>query len=111
MTTLQRSSVSFRRQGSSGRIWNDRHIIDQKTGFPNAAASAIDGIRHDQENHQGNIIRSPEEYFCPKQEEIHHPQSTNFESHPKPKETNASPRKGQRCGISVLFGRCMGPTA
>ncbi|ESQ49941.1 hypothetical protein EUTSA_v10021686mg [Eutrema salsugineum] len=28
MTTLQRSAVSFRRQGSSGRIWSDQFILD-----------------------------------------------------------------------------------
>ncbi|CAN8255816.1 unnamed protein product [Cochlearia groenlandica] len=27
MTTLQRSAVSFRRQGSSGRTWTDHQII------------------------------------------------------------------------------------
>ena len=114
--TLQRSSVSFRRQGSSGHIWNDRHIIDPKTGLPNAAAGER---RHDQENLPGN--GSPEEFFSLPQDEIHHPQPTNFQAHPKPENNvpknpkaernNASTQKGQRCGISVLFGRCMGQTS
>lgn len=30
MTTLQRSAISFRRQGSSGRIWSDQFISDPK---------------------------------------------------------------------------------
>ncbi|XWS44258.1 hypothetical protein CRYUN_Cryun15aG0028900 [Craigia yunnanensis] len=117
--TLQRSSVSFRRQGSSGRIWNDRNIIDPKTGLPNAAAAAAGERRHDQENLTGN--ESPDEFFSLPQDKIHHPQPTNFETppkpgnnvprNPKPEENNASRQKGQRCGISVLFGRCMGPTA
>ncbi|XP_021297758.1 uncharacterized protein LOC110426778 [Herrania umbratica] len=104
MTTLQRSSVSFRRQGSSGRIWNDRHIIDPKTGLPNAAAG--------ERRYEGNLpsIRSPEETFSPPHEEILHPQPTNFQVPPRP-ENNDSPSKVQRCGISLLFGRCMGPTA
>ncbi|XVF14191.1 hypothetical protein REPUB_Repub09cG0036000 [Reevesia pubescens] len=110
MTTLQRSSVSFRRQGSSGRIWNDRHIIDPKTSLPNAPAEAAAGERrHDQENIPSN--GSPEVFFSLAKEEVHHPQPTNFEAHPKPEGNNASPQKGQRCGISVLFGRCMGPKA
>ncbi|XWS32824.1 hypothetical protein CRYUN_Cryun22dG0022900 [Craigia yunnanensis] len=116
--TLQRSSVSFRRQGSSGHIWNDRHIIEPKTGLPNAAAAAGER-RHDQENLSGN--GSSKEFFYLPQDEIHHPQPTNFEASPKPEnnvsrnpnpeENNASPQKVQRCGIYVLFGRCMGPTA
>lgn len=32
MTTLQRSSTSFRRQGSSGRIWNDLQFPERKSG-------------------------------------------------------------------------------
>ena len=118
MTTLQRSSVSFRRQGSSGLIWNDLHMIDPKTGLPNVAAAAGER-RYDQENLPGN--RSPEEFFSLPKEEIHHPQPTNFQAHPKPENNvpknpkaernNASTQKGQRCGISVLFGRCMGQTS
>ncbi|XVE83867.1 hypothetical protein DITRI_Ditri16bG0122500 [Diplodiscus trichospermus] len=117
--TLQRSSVSFRRQGSSGRIWNDRHIIDPKTGLPNAPAAAAMKSGHDKENLSGNGSR--EEFFSLPREEIHHPQPANFEApsepennvprNPKPEENDASAQKGHRCGISVLFGRCMGPTA
>ncbi|XVE68036.1 hypothetical protein DITRI_Ditri09bG0036000 [Diplodiscus trichospermus] len=122
MTTLQRSSVSFRRQGSSGLIWNDRHIIDPKTGLPSAAAAG-DQRRHDQENFPaGN--RSPEEFFSPQQDDqIHRPQPTIFQAHHEPENNvlqhpklaegnNGSAQKAhQRCGISAIFGRCMGPTS
>ncbi|XVF60437.1 hypothetical protein PTKIN_Ptkin08bG0045900 [Pterospermum kingtungense] len=114
MTTLQRSSVSFRRQGSSGRIWSDRNIIDPKTGLPNAPTAAAAAARASK--------RSPELLFYLPQEEIHHPQPTNFQAHPTEPEGNVpknptarrkhgSAQKVPRCGISSLFGRCMGPTA
>ncbi|CAL5185821.1 unnamed protein product [Lathyrus oleraceus] len=32
MNTLQRSSCSFRRQGSSGRIWQDMPFMEPKSG-------------------------------------------------------------------------------
>ncbi|CAK8533585.1 unnamed protein product [Lathyrus sativus] len=32
MITLQRSSCSFRRQGSSGRIWQDMQFMEPKSG-------------------------------------------------------------------------------
>lgn len=118
MTTLQRSSVSFRRQGSSGRIWSDRDLIDPKTGLPNAAAAA-GGTRHNHQNLNPDN-RSPELFFSLPPEEIHHPQPTNFEAHPEPQNDvpknpaaggkHGSTQKVQRCGISGLFGRCMGPT-
>ncbi|KAK4794959.1 hypothetical protein SAY86_012953 [Trapa natans] len=36
MTSLQRSSVSFRRQGSSGRIWNDAVVPERRSNMLNA---------------------------------------------------------------------------
>jgi hypothetical protein len=43
MNTLERSSYSFRRQGSSGRIWDNRITIsDLKSGELNAHANQDD---------------------------------------------------------------------
>ncbi|KAK1281950.1 hypothetical protein QJS10_CPB22g01204 [Acorus calamus] len=42
MTTLQRSSVSFRRQGSSGRIWDDPiKTWDGKGSSTTSAATTV----------------------------------------------------------------------
>ncbi|AES74646.1 hypothetical protein MTR_6g009420 [Medicago truncatula] len=42
MNTLQRSSCSFRRQGSSGRIWQDVHIMEPKgNGNPSPRKNQI----------------------------------------------------------------------
>nr|XP_033516209.1 MAPK kinase substrate protein At1g80180-like [Nicotiana tomentosiformis] len=41
MTTLQRSSSSFRRQGSSGRIWDNRLNTTADGGPPTTTAHGI----------------------------------------------------------------------
>ncbi|OMO52772.1 hypothetical protein COLO4_36986 [Corchorus olitorius] len=114
MTTLQRSSVSFRRQGSSGRIWSDRQIIDPKTGLPNANAEA------GETGHEDNRLpsfRSPDEFLPPSSpprvEEIPRRPTTSFKTPSYKPDKNeprnhSPPHKVQRCGISGLF-RCIGP--
>ncbi|KAI8541594.1 hypothetical protein RHMOL_Rhmol08G0073700 [Rhododendron molle] len=51
MTTLQRSSVSFRRQGSSGRIWDDRlrNLHQPKSGELHATSIAFDKSQPERE--------------------------------------------------------------
>ncbi|KAF8378352.1 hypothetical protein HHK36_029691 [Tetracentron sinense] len=80
-----RSSVSFRRQGSSGHIWNDRlHTLELKVGVPNSAATG----RHQEEKfHEKEIFRS----------------HSSDSSRP----AGSEPRV-QRCACSAVFGLCMG---
>lgn len=111
MTTLQRSSVSFRRQGSSGRIWDDLHIIDQKTGnlhiidqktgMPVAAAEK-------QENKQPENVQANQE----EEERKVGDSSPGASPPPSDRQNQVLPeKKGRGCGISTIFGRCMGTPA
>ncbi|OWM70702.1 hypothetical protein CDL15_Pgr014375 [Punica granatum] len=88
MTTLQRSSVSFRRQGSSGRIWNDTAVPERRSSMLiNTSKPAV-----------GN---APEEVFTPRPHaEPSLPRSSSSRS-----ESDGQP---QKCALSSLFGRCMG---
>ncbi|PQM33802.1 hypothetical protein Pyn_08560 [Prunus yedoensis var. nudiflora] len=110
MGSLQRSSMSFRRQGSSGRIWEDRvPVFDQKqTSFSGPICPTFSGP-----------IRPP---FSGVKSFEHHPNfDENFQEREFVDSNYArglpSPPKQehkvvQRCSLSSLFGRCMGsPTA
>ena len=47
MTALERSSMSFRRQGSSGRIWEDRlPVFDRKPSRASFSGHMSDFERH-----------------------------------------------------------------
>ncbi|KAL3720201.1 hypothetical protein ACJRO7_005087 [Eucalyptus globulus] len=88
MTTLQRSAVSFRRQGSSGRIWNDLEIPERKSGMLNAAKNT--GL--DQE------VVANDRRKDPKDDDLRLAHSL-------------SPEPGDRvhkCSLSTIFGRCGG---
>lgn len=103
MTTLQRSSVSFRRQGSSGRIWNDLQILDPKTGLPvptaNAAKQDYRQLPNIDTNGEGNLH----------QKNNIDPSSPGAPIPPSPSENEVvSDKKVQGCGLSALFGRCRG---
>ena len=93
MTTLQRSSVSFRRQGSSGRIWDDRlqvQALDSKTSDSNERdEKAL--VSH--ERHQGSDFK----------------ETKTANSRPLGSSTRSiDDRKVQRFSLSALFGRCIG---
>ncbi|KAK4752731.1 hypothetical protein SAY87_021529 [Trapa incisa] len=87
MTSLQRSSVSFRRQGSSGRIWNDVVVPERRSNMLNAANT-------------GGRSGVLEEVFAARPHAESHPRSSPLSS-----ESENPPPK---CGLSSLFGRCMG---
>ncbi|WKA04494.1 hypothetical protein VitviT2T_022527 [Vitis vinifera] len=90
MNTLERSSVSFRRQGSSGRIWDNQfQAIGQKADVPQAAAMAT---------------RKRQEVTFQEMEN-QTPRSRSGNSTPPP---SNSRDKGQRCAFSAVFGRCIG---
>lgn len=90
MNTLERSSVSFRRQGSSGRIWDNQfQAIGQKADVPQAAAMAT---------------RKRQEVTFQEMEN-QTPRSRSGNSTPPPPNSRD---KGQRCAFSAVFGRCIG---
>ncbi|KAJ0099250.1 hypothetical protein Patl1_22060 [Pistacia atlantica] len=99
MTTLQRSSVSFRRQGSSGRIWNDLQILDPKTGLPVPTAKHDKQLPNIDTNGEGNLH----------QKNSIDSSSPGAPIPPSPSENeDISDKKVQGCGLSALFGRCRG---
>ncbi|KAJ9683525.1 hypothetical protein PVL29_019206 [Vitis rotundifolia] len=90
MNTLERSSFSFRRQGSSGRIWDNQfQAFEPKADVPQAAATAT---RKRQE------VKFQEM-------ETQTPRSWSGNSTPPPPN---SQDKGQRCAFSAVFWRCIG---
>ncbi|KAL6289996.1 hypothetical protein ACE6H2_007506 [Prunus campanulata] len=110
MGSLQRSSMSFRRQGSSGRIWEDRvPVFDQKpTSFSGPICPTFSGP-----------IRPP---FSGVKSFEHHPnfdekfQEREFVDSNYARGLPSPPKQEhkvvQRCSLSSFFGRCMGsPTA
>lgn len=110
MGSLQRSSMSFRRQGSSGRIWEDRvPVFDQKpTSFSGPICPTFSGP-----------IRPP---FSGVKSFEHHPNfDENFQERKfvdsnyargSPSPSKQENKVAQRCFLSSFFGRCMGsPTA
>ncbi|EXB47705.1 hypothetical protein L484_010490 [Morus notabilis] len=101
MTTLQRSSVSFRRQGSSGRTWNDRlqfQALESKTSHSTF-------LRNKREEEPlTNLQRNQERNF--NESKMVSSRSISSSSH------SNDDQKVQRCFLSLLFRRCMGsPTA
>lgn len=108
MTTLQRSAVSFRRQGSSGRIWGDQFVLNQKAGeIPqsqeqqggeNSAKNSKDpedNIRT-QKSSSSSSSSSPSSYFS----EIRRGQNISSPTRSKP-----------GCGLSSFFRQCIGSSA
>ncbi|XAR71213.1 hypothetical protein NMG60_11028376 [Bertholletia excelsa] len=93
-TTLQRSSVSFRRQGSSGRIWSDRmQAQDRKPGGHHAAVA---------------FETSQQENFRPDSAtDALPPSDSRSPADPSPTDPPESESKPQRCAFSSIFRRCM----
>ncbi|KAL5980977.1 hypothetical protein ACLOJK_028897 [Asimina triloba] len=101
-TQLQRSSISFRRQGSSGRIWENQ--------VPSAPASGLTARR-----------QMNDEYYSPRKMDDDddddvdaHPQAKSPHSHtstPKfgsPRSHSHSQTSAPKCGFSSVFKRCLG---
>ncbi|KAI9154398.1 hypothetical protein LWI28_025792 [Acer negundo] len=90
MTALQRSSVSFRRQGSSGLIWDERIIRDPVNGLSTTG-------REEEKNVASNG-RFREETVHKRNPSTPIKANNNVQQKHKP----------QRCGLSAIFGRCGG---
>nr|GME17900.1 hypothetical protein CDL12_22018 [Ipomoea batatas] len=105
MTTLQRSSYSFRRQGSSGRIW-EKVVYGPEL---NAGGGSQLPLTHTRERAQ------QERYNC--KDIVSHANARVAAAAAAEEETNASPpvaplppsrshTKAITCGFITLFGRC-----
>ncbi|KAA0039541.1 hypothetical protein E5676_scaffold892G00750 [Cucumis melo var. makuwa] len=95
MTTLQRSSISFRRQGSSGFIWEDNvRVLEPKTSARATASASM----MSQELNRSREERADE---TPKSDGLQNSSSTST-----PPE-----RTPQKCSFSSVFGRCMGSSS
>ena len=96
MNTLQRSSCSFRRQGSSGRIWTDHMFIDPKA---NGTATSSNGVnKYKEENNVSQNIEVRglhDDEVAPHSRPLSSPSSTKTEN------------KVHRGFFSLIFGRCM----
>lgn len=88
--------MSFRRQGSSGRIWEDRlQVVEQKSGHAQVIFS--DDKRNEED------LRNLDGRFQDKRD-------VDYGSLLSPSSPNSKQeQKGaQRCAFSSFFGRCMG---
>lgn len=119
MTTLQRSSVSFRRQGSSGRIWENNNRLQLSEKNTNVGAGS--------DNQEKKIV--PNEEIAESTNRLPvspSPVVTKVNSSSISPKSSSSPRssssghnhnsnnnnKGQKCAFVSIFGRCIGsPTA
>ncbi|KAG7629601.1 hypothetical protein ISN44_As03g000360 [Arabidopsis suecica] len=104
MTSLQRSAVSFRRQGSSGRIWSDQFILDQKNGAilqnpleqTGRNSNDLEDKNPSQKSSSSSSSSSPPPYFS----EIR-----------RGPDISSSTRNKLGCGLSSLFRQCIGSSA
>ncbi|XLS75867.1 hypothetical protein HN51_032732 [Arachis hypogaea] len=88
MNNLTRSSCSFRRQGSSGRIWTDQVFVDPKVNGV-AASSNVGESRYEVAPHS-------------------HPLNSNsLSSTSTSSAKSGAGGKGHRSFFSIIFGRCM----
>ncbi|CAF2375181.1 hypothetical protein YC2023_006759 [Brassica napus] len=104
MTTLQRSAVSFRRQGSSGRIWGDQFVLNQKGGetLQNQEHSTKnsndpeDNIQIQKSSSSSSSYSSPSSYFSERRREPN---------------ISSPTRSKPGCGLSLFFRQCIGSSA
>ncbi|KAG6659396.1 hypothetical protein I3843_03G028000 [Carya illinoinensis] len=105
MNTLQRSNVSFRRQGSSGHIWDDRlfGVLEPRAGNKSSATD-----KREAENRQRYDRSKEDKRFLFHSTEI----AYNSDS-PTSSSNSKRQNKVQSCCCCSLLGRCMGssPTA
>ncbi|KAK6798703.1 hypothetical protein RDI58_006406 [Solanum bulbocastanum] len=83
MTTLERSAYSFRRQGSSGHIWDNRPAGGEP---PPTTTATVHGT--EQNRRTSNVDAN----------------SVEMETNEKP--CSRSESKPPRCSFIAIFGRC-----
>ncbi|KAL3525980.1 hypothetical protein ACH5RR_014352 [Cinchona calisaya] len=102
MSTLQRSSYSFRRQGSSGRIWDNRlpgrdikaHAADHEKVQENRST------HNDIDNHSSPPVVAETTSVPPEA------MASSVDQTP-----SRSGNKAQKCALGAIFGRCARPSA
>lgn len=107
MTALQRSAVSFRRQGSSGRIWGDQFVLNQKGG------ESLQN-QEQREEHSTKNSNNPEDNSRIQK-------SSSLSSSSSPSSYFSELRRGPNissptrskpgCGLSSFFRQCIGSSA
>ncbi|KDP45439.1 hypothetical protein JCGZ_09688 [Jatropha curcas] len=103
-STLQRSSVSFRRQGSSGRVWDNLQIDRKTSGPPSGYLGTPPG---------------PSQDLLLKEEACHERSIREISSSSSSSSSSALARispskhenKDQRCNVLGIFRRCVGSSA
>ncbi|KAE9590393.1 hypothetical protein Lal_00028095 [Lupinus albus] len=103
MYTLQRSSSTFRRQGSSGRIWSDHILMDQKNNG-NASLPSSSSIRK-------NMIINNEENLSQTERNnvgrLHGNEVASTSRSLSSPPLSRTKNKVHRSFLSSIFGRCM----
>lgn len=96
MTALRRSSMSFRRQGSSGLIWEDKiQAVEKKPTLKvTVSINKSDGEEHPNPD-EGSRER--------KDADSHSPPDSSLRSKPD--------HSVHKCSFSTVFGRCLRPPA
>ncbi|CAI9109604.1 OLC1v1009453C1 [Oldenlandia corymbosa var. corymbosa] len=100
MGSLQRSSYSFRRQGSSGKVWDrlpEREMNKVGHGQCVNAANDFEINQHNRFSHEIDDDRLSSS-----------PVSATNAAGTK---VNSGGIKGQRCSLGAIFGRCAGSPA
>lgn len=101
MNTLQRSSYSFRRQGSSGRIWDNRlTVTDLKSGELNANTN--EETKNTQERESFKELSHP---FVPLTATKNNMKATKVVS---TLSSTSGHQKNHWSRVSSIFTRCMG---
>lgn len=107
MTTLQRSAVSFRRQGSSGHIWSDQFILDPRNGAilqsqEQSGQQSIKNSNDIEDNIQVRKSNSSSSSASP---------SPYFSEIRRGSDLSSSTRNKPGCGLSSFFRQCIGSSA
>ncbi|CAN4079316.1 unnamed protein product [Withania somnifera] len=96
MTTLERSSYSFRRQGSSGHIWDNRLSKPARGETP---AATVHGIENSQ---QQRSIQLDKVSDVATKSVVMKSNKNAYAVTP----TSGSESKAHKCSFIAIFGRC-----
>lgn len=109
MTTLQRSSYSFRRQGSSGRIWDNRISGREIKLSCDLEANGVDHekIQENRSIHNDIDNRSSR----PSVDDTTSVSETEVNSAGRTPSPSRSGNKVHKCAIGAIFGICARPSA
>ncbi|QCD92540.1 hypothetical protein DEO72_LG5g607 [Vigna unguiculata] len=104
MNSLQRSSFSFRRQGSSGKIWQDQIQFEDAKGNGNAAAGAALKNKMKNNNKEANVPQIEEAIAG---RTFHENDEGDAHSNTSPSSLSKSQNKVHGSFFSSICGLCM----